>query len=129
RLECVSPARRAKIRVISDRFAAFVTIPLLQAVLRDDLRDVDAVLRKALHSEVVLVRDVAEHIIGGGGKRFRPALLLLTARACGYRGTEHHNLAAVIEMIHTATLLHDDVVDESSLRDRKSTRLNSSHVS
>ncbi len=93
-----------------------MTIPLLQAVLRDDLREVDAVLRKALHSEVVLIREVAEYIIGGGGKRFRPAVLLLTAHACGYRGSEHHNLAAVIEMIHTATLLHDDVVDESSLR-------------
>src|SRR5436305_7974284 len=93
-----------------------VTIPLLQAVLRHDLCEVDAVLRKALHSEVVLIREVAEHIIGGGGKRFRPALLLLTAQACGYRGSNHHKLAAVIEMIHTATLLHDDVVDESSLR-------------
>jgi len=96
--------------------APSVTIPLLQAVLRHDLCEVDAVLRKALHSEVVLIREVAEHIIGGGGKRFRPALLLLTAQACGYRGSDHHKLAAVIEMIHTATLLHDDVVDESSLR-------------
>jgi len=63
-----------------------------------------------------LIRQVAEHIIGGGGKRLRPALLVLAARACGHRGAHHHTLAAVIEMIHTATLLHDDVVDESSLR-------------
>src|SRR5206468_9436712 len=66
--------------------------------------------------DVVLIRRVAEYIIGSGGKRLRPALLLLSARACGYRGSHHHTLAAVIEMIHTATLLHDDVVDESSLR-------------
>ena len=77
---------------------------------------VDGVLRRALSSDVVLIRQVAEHIIGGGGKRLRPALLLLTAGACGYRGTDHHTLAAVVEMIHTATLLHDDVVDESELR-------------
>jgi octaprenyl-diphosphate synthase len=59
---------------------------------------------------------VAEYIVGGGGKRLRPALLLLSAGATGYRGTEHHTLAAVVEMIHTATLLHDDVVDESDMR-------------
>jgi octaprenyl-diphosphate synthase len=94
----------------------FVTIPLLQPVLREDMEAVDRVLREALHSDVALVRKVAQYIIAGGGKRLRPALLLLTAQACGYRGTHHHTLAAVVEMIHTATLLHDDVVDESSLR-------------
>ena len=67
-------------------------------------------------SEVVLVRQVAEYIIAGGGKRLRPALVLLTAGALDYSGTHHHELAAVIEFIHTATLLHDDVVDESELR-------------
>jgi len=77
---------------------------------------VDRVLRASLASDVVLIRQVAEYIIGGGGKRLRPALLLLCAKATGYQGTEHHTLAAVIEMIHTATLLHDDVVDESDLR-------------
>ena len=77
---------------------------------------VDLVLRTSLDSDVVLIRQVADYIIGGGGKRLRPALLLLTAGACGYRGTDHHTLAAVVEMIHTATLLHDDVVDESKLR-------------
>lgn len=77
---------------------------------------VDQVIRERLHSEVVLIRQVAEYIIGGGGKRLRPALVLLSAGALGYRGSAHHTLAAVVEFIHTATLLHDDVVDESALR-------------
>jgi octaprenyl-diphosphate synthase len=93
-----------------------VIIPLLEPILRDDLRDVDRVLRESLSSDVALIRQIAEYIIAGGGKRLRPALLLLAAKACGYNGTQHHTVAAVIEMIHTATLLHDDVVDESSLR-------------
>jgi len=93
-----------------------VIIPPLESILRDDLRDVDRVLRESLSSDVALIRQVAEYIIAGGGKRLRPALLLLAAKACGYSGTQHHTVAAVIEMIHTATLLHDDVVDESSLR-------------
>src|SRR5262245_17903187 len=77
---------------------------------------VNALIRRRLDSDVVLVRQVAEYIIASGGKRLRPALLLLAAGACGYRGSHHHELAAVIEFIHTATLLHDDVVDESTLR-------------
>jgi octaprenyl-diphosphate synthase len=93
-----------------------LTIARLQSVLRDDLDAVDRVLRDALTSDVSLIRQVAEYIVAGGGKRLRPALLLLTAQACGYRGSDHHTLAAVVEMIHTATLLHDDVVDESSMR-------------
>jgi len=93
-----------------------VTIPFLQPIIGPDMIAVDRVLRDALKSDVVLIRQVAEYIIGGGGKRLRPAVLLLTAGATGYHGTEHHTLAAVIEMIHTATLLHDDVVDESDLR-------------
>lgn len=93
-----------------------MTIPLLQTALRDDLQAVDRVLREALHSEIPLIGKLAEHIIAGGGKRLRPALLLLVAQACGYRGPHQHTLAAAIEMIHTATLLHDDVVDESVLR-------------
>lgn len=77
---------------------------------------VDQEIRERLHSEVILIRQVAEYIIGGGGKRLRPALVLLSAGALGYRGSAHHTLAAVVEFIHTATLLHDDVVDESALR-------------
>ncbi|TRZ63772.1 MAG: octaprenyl diphosphate synthase [Rhodocyclaceae bacterium] len=85
------------------------------------MRAVDAVVRARLHSDVVLVRQVAEYIISAGGKRLRPVLVLLSAGALGYCGTHHHVLAAVVEFIHTATLLHDDVVDESALRRGRST--------
>ena len=80
------------------------------------MKAVDSVIRNRLHSEVALVRQVAEYIINSGGKRMRPALVLLAAGAMGYEGTRHHEMAAVVEFIHTATLLHDDVVDESALR-------------
>jgi len=80
------------------------------------MQAVDAVIRQRLHSDVALVRQVAEYIISAGGKRLRPALVLLCAGALGYRGTRHHELAAIVELIHTSTLLHDDVVDESDLR-------------
>lgn len=80
------------------------------------MQSVDTVIRASLHSDVALVRQVAQHIIAGGGKRLRPALVLLSAGAFGYAGTDHFKLAAIVEFIHTATLLHDDVVDESSLR-------------
>jgi octaprenyl-diphosphate synthase len=81
-----------------------------------DMEAVNAVIRRELHSDVPLVNQIAEYIISAGGKRIRPVLVLLTANAFGYEGKHHHVLAAVIEFIHTATLLHDDVVDESSLR-------------
>lgn len=81
-----------------------------------DMEAVNAVIRQRLHSEVSLVNQIAEYIISAGGKRIRPVLVLLLANAYGYRGTAHHELAAVVEFIHTATLLHDDVVDESSMR-------------
>jgi octaprenyl-diphosphate synthase len=93
-----------------------VTLDFLKPAIGDDMDAVDHVLRESLSSDVVLIRQVAEYIIAGGGKRLRPAVLLLAANACGYRGTGHHTLAAVLEMIHTATLLHDDVVDESQMR-------------
>ena len=88
----------------------------LYALIADDMKAVDVVIRERLYSDVVLVRQVAEYIISAGGKRMRPALVLLTAGAMGYQGKHHHELAAVVEFIHTATLLHDDVVDESDLR-------------
>jgi octaprenyl-diphosphate synthase len=92
------------------------SIESLYALIADDMRAVDVVVRERLHSDVVLIRQVAEYIIAGGGKRMRPALVILSAGAMGYHGNGHHELAAVVEFIHTATLLHDDVVDESSLR-------------
>ncbi|MFC7299197.1 octaprenyl diphosphate synthase [Herminiimonas aquatilis] len=89
---------------------------LLIQPIAADLNAVDTVIRQKLHSEVALVNQIAEYIISAGGKRIRPVLVLLIANAYSYRGTDHHQLAAVVEFIHTATLLHDDVVDESSLR-------------
>ena len=90
-------------------------------LLATDMAAVDQVIRTRLHSEVLLVNQIGEYIIGGGGKRLRPALVVLSAHAFGYRGKRHHDLAAVVEFIHTATLLHDDVVDESDLRRGKAT--------
>ena len=93
-----------------------VTLESLRAPIMADLQAVDQVIARRLASEVVLIRTVARYIVESGGKRLRPALLLLAANACGAQGSAKHELAAVIEFIHTATLLHDDVVDESSLR-------------
>jgi octaprenyl-diphosphate synthase len=84
--------------------------------LVSDMEAVNRVIRQQLHSDVPLVNQIAEYIISAGGKRIRPVLVLLVANAYSYRGTHHHELAAVVEFIHTATLLHDDVVDESSMR-------------
>ena len=80
------------------------------------MREVDAVIRRRLTADVALVNQIGEYIIGAGGKRMRPMLVIMFARALGFRGAEQHELAATVEFIHTATLLHDDVVDESSLR-------------
>jgi len=86
------------------------------ATLAADNAEIDRVLRAHLHSDVALIPQIAEYIIGSGGKRLRPALVILAARSCGYTGRAHYTFAAIVEMIHTATLLHDDVVDESKLR-------------
>ena len=91
------------------------------APIADDMREVDGLIRARLDSGVVLVRQVADHIVAAGGKRLRPALLLLCAGALGYRGGARLEMAAVVEFIHTATLLHDDVVDASDLRRGRST--------
>ncbi|MEO6985653.1 MAG: polyprenyl synthetase family protein, partial [Paralcaligenes sp.] len=88
----------------------------LMAPIADDMKAVDAVIRARLNSDVVLIRTIGDYIVGAGGKRMRPALLLMMAKALGYQGIHHHLLAAVVEFIHTATLLHDDVVDESDMR-------------
>jgi octaprenyl-diphosphate synthase len=93
-----------------------VTLEQLYNLIGPDMKAVDAVIRSRLNSDVALVRQVAEYIVNAGGKRLRPSLVLLSAGALGYRGTLHHELAAVVELIHTSTLLHDDVVDESDLR-------------
>jgi len=106
-----------------------LTLSDLLAPVAQDMRAVDAVIRARLDSDVVLIRSVGEHIVQSGGKRLRPALLLLMAKALGVgqadhasaSHTTHHLLAAVIEFIHTSTLLHDDVVDESDLRRGRST--------
>jgi len=89
----------------------------------EDMRRVDEVIGRRLESDVPLVREVAQYIVASGGKRLRPAVLLLAAGAAGYRGGKArlHDLAAVLEFIHTATLLHDDVVDESHLRRGRNT--------
>ena len=93
----------------------------LTQLIAADMAAVDQVIRTRLHSDVALVNQVGEYIVNSGGKRLRPALVVLSARALGYGGKHHHELAAVVEFIHTATLLHDDVVDESAMRRGKAT--------
>ncbi len=93
----------------------------LLAPIAAEMKAVDLVIRECLDSDVVLIRTIGDYIIGSGGKRIRPAMVLLSAKAFGYKGDQHLKMAAVIEFIHTATLLHDDVVDESALRRGRST--------
>jgi len=93
--------------------------PPIEKVLEwigNDLEKVDSEFRKNLKSEVPIISAIAEHLLLSGGKRFRPMLLLLSAKLCGYQGDHHISLASLIEFIHTATLLHDDVVDRAELR-------------
>ena len=99
-------AENAEIRSFAD----------VQALAAADMEAVNTLIRQRLASNVVLINQISAHIIGSGGKRLRPMLHLLAARACAYRGNGHILLAALIEFIHTSTLLHDDVVDESDLR-------------
>ncbi|WP_372090025.1 polyprenyl synthetase family protein [Tistrella mobilis] len=93
----------------------------LQALVADDLKRVNQVIIDNMQSQVGLIPQLAGHIVSSGGKRLRPLLLLMSARLCGYAGDRHVPLAACVEFIHTATLLHDDVVDESELRRGKAT--------
>ncbi len=93
-----------------------MSLEAIRSPIEPDMLAVDEVIRRKLYSDVVLIRQISEYIIGSGGKRLRPALVLLSAGAFGYSGSHQHVLAAVVEFIHTATLLHDDVVDESNLR-------------
>lgn len=96
-------------------------IERIRSFIAQDMSAVNAVIQQKLHSQVALVHQVSEYIIHNGGKRLRPALVILSAGTFGYSGQYHHHLAAVVEFIHTATLLHDDVVDESQLRRNKAT--------
>jgi len=115
------PALHRIIAVIPDSYAGS---PLsatnnqnpITELIAVDMDAVNQVIRNKLHSEVALVNQIAEYIISAGGKRIRPVLVLLVANAFQYQGKHHHELAAIVEFIHTATLLHDDVVDESSMR-------------
>lgn len=91
-------------------------IERIRAPITDDLQAVNALIRRQLHSDVALINQLAGYIIDSGGKRLRPVTVLLAAHACGYSSSAHIDAAAIVEFIHTATLLHDDVVDESSLR-------------
>jgi octaprenyl-diphosphate synthase len=92
------------------------TVPLYSSLVAADMLAVDDVISRRLASSVPLVSEVSQYIIAAGGKRLRPVLLLLVCGALGYTGSDRHDMAAVVEFIHTATLLHDDVVDESTLR-------------
>ncbi|RLA01412.1 MAG: octaprenyl diphosphate synthase [Gammaproteobacteria bacterium] len=91
-------------------------IQSIYSLIQDDMTAVDAMIESRLQSDVVLINQLGHYIINSGGKRLRPALAILCARACGYQGEQHINLATIIEFIHTATLLHDDVVDGSDMR-------------
>lgn len=93
----------------------------IQTLVKQDMLAVNTLIHKSLHSDVALVNQVGHYIVNSGGKRLRPIIVLLSARAFDYQGTDHINLAAIIEFIHTATLLHDDVVDASELRRGKKT--------
>jgi octaprenyl-diphosphate synthase len=93
----------------------------IRAPVSEDLKAVDALIIERLQSDVVLINQIGHYIVGSGGKRLRPLLVLLVARACGYDGARHHDMAAIVEFIHTATLLHDDVVDGSELRRNRDT--------
>ncbi|PCJ31296.1 MAG: octaprenyl diphosphate synthase [Gammaproteobacteria bacterium] len=99
-------------------------IQSIYSLIEDDMSAVDAMIQSRLQSDVVLINQLGHYIINSGGKRLRPALAILCARAAGYQGDQHINLATIIEFIHTATLLHDDVVDNSAMRRGRETANN-----
>jgi octaprenyl-diphosphate synthase len=94
----------------------FMSLDEIRALVADDMQAVNKLIQERLRSDVLLINQLGLYIVNSGGKRLRPLLVLLAAHACGYRGDSHRNLAAIVEFIHTATLLHDDVVDASDLR-------------
>lgn len=93
-----------------------MTIDRIRALVSKDFDAVNNLIIDKIQSEVGLIQDLSQHIVESGGKRLRPLLVLLASNACGYQGSDHISLAAMVEFFHTATLLHDDVVDESTLR-------------
>ncbi len=93
-----------------------MAIDSIRTLLSDDFNAVNALIVNKIESQIGLIDDMSHHIIESGGKRLRPLLVLLASNACGYQGNEHITLAAMVEFFHTATLLHDDVIDESTLR-------------
>jgi len=93
----------------------------IRELIEDDLKATDALILDRLRSDVVLINQVGHYIVNSGGKRLRPMIVLLAARALGYQGNTHIDLAAIVEFIHTATLLHDDVVDDSDQRRNRDT--------
>ena len=99
-------------------------IQSIYSLIEDDMTAVNSMIQSRLQSDVVLINQLGHYIINSGGKRLRPALAILCARACGYQGQHHINLATIIEFIHTATLLHDDVVDSSDMRRGRETANN-----
>lgn len=99
-------------------------IQSIYSLIQDDMTAVDSLIQQRLQSDVALINQLGFYIINSGGKRLRPAIAILSAKACGYQGDKHINLATIIEFIHTATLLHDDVVDNSDMRRGKETANN-----
>jgi len=98
-----------------------LSLDAIRALIEADMTEVDALIKRRLQSEVVLINQLGHYIISNGGKRLRPMLVLLSAQACQYTGSQHIDIAAIIEFIHTATLIHDDVVDASEMRRGKDT--------
>ncbi len=96
--------------------SSLATLDEIRSLISKDMESVNLLIKKALYSEVGLIGQLGHYIINSGGKRLRPVLALLSARASGYQGDQHIHVAAIVEFIHTATLLHDDVVDASELR-------------
>jgi octaprenyl-diphosphate synthase len=112
----VSEAESVKQPITSDMSRLVTDFDEIMARCRNDMQAVDQVIHDRLRSDVVLINQLSHYIVNSGGKRLRPLLAVLAAKCFGYQGDRHYLLAAIIEFIHTATLLHDDVVDESELR-------------
>jgi octaprenyl-diphosphate synthase len=110
------PARAAAPPGEASRAKGAASIAGVQALAAAEMAEVNALIRSRLDSDVALIRQISEHIVAAGGKRLRPMLAVIAARALGYAGDAHRQLAAIVEFIHTSTLLHDDVVDESDMR-------------